>query len=57
MYVYLPSETDATGIAHTVTQDLAGEDLVGRKDSDELLLPMSVRNKEMEARMGSLQPR
>lgn len=35
--VGLPSKTDATGVAHAVTQDLARHDLVRIEDGDELL--------------------
>lgn len=34
----LPGESDATAVAHAVTQDLAGQDLVGVEDGDQLLL-------------------
>lgn len=43
-YFDSPSETDTTGVAHAVTQNLAGEDLIGGEDCDKLLLPMSVRD-------------
>lgn len=56
-YLDIPSETDTTGVAHAVTQDLAGEDLVGRKDGDKLLSIMSVRYKSGETTVNNLQPR